>query len=218
MISFFKAPERGVYLICVLLGLIVYLMLRPASWASFAGLMVTYHLFLLYILIGSDKESSPSYNIPITIAGHLLCVALLVAGKVILPYAYREVVHSLPPVEALMFSLWAWKVIAVLQYLITYGLATYERDSLFAGEKRKYAKKTAPISVYSVTPPTPSNGVQLVTATGEDHRDWLLDRERRKAVFYAPGTSAQHDFEQWLRARGKTQYPVTQNQPSTASN
>jgi hypothetical protein len=218
LISFFKVPERGVYLICVLLGLIVHLMLRPASWASFAGLMITYHLFLLYILLGSDKESSPSYNKPITIAGHLLCVALLTAGKALLPYAYREVTHTLPPVEEVAFSLWGWKVIAVLQYLITYGLAAYERDFLFAGERKKYAKKVGLVNPLSVPALVAVNGIPLAPATGEDHRQWLEDRERRKAVLYAPGTSTQHEFEQWLRARGKTQYSVTQNQSAAASN
>jgi hypothetical protein len=219
IVGIFKSPERAVYLMSALLGMIVYLGLRPANWAWFAGLMVTYHLFLLYILFGAEKEASPSYSLPITIAGHIVCVAMLTASKILLREGATEIAKSLPLLMAALFILWAWKVLVVLQFLVTYVLATYERDFLFAGEHRvkKEKQKAAPVSVFAAPPPVPESGVPLITATGEDHNEWILDRERRKAVFYAPGTSAEHDFEQWLRVRGKTQYRATQAEQVTAT-
>jgi len=218
---FFKLPERCVYLVCVALGLIAYMMFRPAVWALDAGLMVTYHLFLLYMLSGSDQGFRRSFGIPATIASHLLCVVVLLAvSKALLASASLLFLRTLPVLTSVLFTMWAWKAIAVLQYLTAYGLATHERDFLFAGEVHKRANENASARKFADSAPAASNGAPLIPATGEDHRDWLLDREHRKAAFrafYTPGTSVQNDFEQWLRARGKTHYARVSTEASSAT-
>jgi hypothetical protein len=221
VIVFFKSPERCVYLVCVVLGLIAYIMFRPAVWAPYVGLMVTYHLFLFYILFGSVHEFRRSFGIPATIASHLLCVVVLLAlSKILMAYTSLQFLRTLPLLTSVLFMMWAWKAIAVLQYLIAYALATHERDFLFAGEVHKRALENAPPKAFAASAATTSGGAPLTPATGEDHRDWLLDRERRKAAFHAfykPGTSVQNDFEQWLRARGKTHYTPAPTDASSAT-
>ena len=220
LLRFFSAEDRGAYVICSLFGYLLFLASRPAIWAPYAALLLTYHLFLAYRVYVLKSGAARTHGLPATVAAHLGFVVLVVALRLGLVTYIRSDLQSLPKESlAAAASLGAW-VLRVVMILATYGLATLERRLFFSGEQEKKTDNPADIEsiLVEMRSKYPQDASTLIAATGSDHAEWTQYCARRKSTFYDPRKSPKEDFEQWLRARGKTQYPVTQNQPSTASN
>ena len=216
----FSSKDRGIYLVCSLAGYLVSLATKPAIWGPYAAMLVTYHLFLVSLLYLSEKKSSRSYSLPVTIAAHLGSLVLLVAVRLAVVTAILSALNSEPPETYAQGSYLGSRAVRVLMFLAIYGLVSLERKWLFAGvQEKKSADLTdwepTMVEIYSKLP---SDGASLVAATGADHIEWTEYCARRKSKFYDPRKSPAEDFEQWLRARGKTQYSLTQNQSTPVAN
>jgi hypothetical protein len=173
--------------------------------------MVSYHLFLIWLVMTSEEESGLSFNIPTTVLAHIICIFIVVAVRVIFAVALRWFIHADPALALILFAFYGTKLITIVQFLITCTITLFERDWLFSAGKRrpqvvKVETKVPPAPVATlkaiIEPPAP-----LVGATGEDHAAWVKERSSAKNAYYKPGSSPGDDFEKWLRARGKTQYP-----------
>ena len=211
MFSLFRvvsSKDRGVYLKCSLVGYVLLMALKPAIWAPYAGMLVTYHLFLFSMMYLSEKKSSRSYSLLLTIGGHLGFLAVLVAVRLGLTYAVLSFVESLPKALVGVGVRYGARTVKLLIFLATYGAVELERRWLFSGEKKSQPKDMTdwePTMVEMYTKLQPDGG-PLVAATGADHLEWTQYCARRNSKFYDPRKSPSDDFEQWLRARGKTQY------------
>jgi hypothetical protein len=215
-----SSKDRGIYLVCSLVGYLVSLATKPAIWGPYAAMLVTYHFFLVSLLYLSEKKSSRSYSLPVTIAAHLGSIVLLVAVRLAVVTAVLSALQSEPPETYAQGSYLGSRAVRVLMFLAIYGLVSLERKWLFAGvREKKLADLTdwepTMVEIYSKLP---SDGAPLVAATGTDHLEWTEYCARRKSKFYDPRKSPAEDFEQWLRARGKTQYSLTKNQSTPVAN
>jgi hypothetical protein len=205
LFSFLASKDRVAYLICSVFGLCVYLALRPAPWANYAGLLVTYHLYLAWLVMSAENTNDRSFSIPATIAYHIACVAVLIGSRMGIALLVHSMLASMSDLADAMIALVALRIILVIQILITYGLAMHEREWLFSGGRKKNVAAQKQEAQAVAPPMAVKPDVPLVQATGRDHDEWVRSRGS-KTVFYKPGTTPADDFEQWLRARGKTQY------------
>jgi hypothetical protein len=214
--------DRSVFFLCSVLGLIVSLSFRPALWAPYAGALLAFHLFLAYQLLLDDKKTQPSYNYFLIAIGHLCFVALVVVTRLGMTSALLNWLSSQPREAAYVSYRLGMRVIRIAEILVSYGLCLYERDWLFGGQAKhekslaeKEAETYAMAPVIAMAPVDP--GVPLVAATGEDHYEWIQSRTKNSSSRFPNVTSPKDDFEQWLRARGKTQYPLTQGKTETVA-
>ena len=211
----FKSKDRGIYLFCCLVGYAVSLALRPEVWGPYVGLLLTYHLFLAWLIGSANEKSQRTYGIPATIAAHLGFLAVLIAARLGIMIAFAGMVHSPTDPASPQAIYLGLRVIRILLMLVGYGVGYGEYHLLLRREKDQSAEQVAqaaprPVLVASapVTPFRP--GSPLVAATGADHYEWLQQRGQQKVLYLDPRQSPKDEFEQWLRARGKTQYPFSQ--------
>src|SRR5271165_7334901 len=78
---FFNSKDRGIYLVCCLVGFVVSLAARPEFWAPYAGVLLTYNLFLAWLVISGDEKTARSHGIPYTIAVHVAFLVLLICAR-----------------------------------------------------------------------------------------------------------------------------------------
>jgi hypothetical protein len=201
--------DRGVYAFLSLLGYLAYLAFRPAFWAPYAAMLVTYHVFLLYSLSFSDREHPRSYSWPATITGHTGLLVLLVAVRMALVSSVSSFLLSQPNESVAQEARVGARFTALVIFLTVYCLARLERNLLFSGKKIRRPDQLSALEQWVVDLPPIQPGAPLMTASGADHQEWVRFRAQGKTLFYDPGRSPRDDFEQWLRARGKTQYPIS---------
>jgi hypothetical protein len=213
LLRLFATKDRGVYLVCYLLGWVVYLAARPAFWAPQAASLVTYHLFLAFLIFGSPNGRARRYNLLATAASHLVFVALLIGLRMAVVSQYASFVHSQPAEARLPAGILAWRLLSILLFAVRYGLAVLEFKALFGAEESNLSEGRvgsesafAPAKMKPVPVPVHRGG-PLVAATGADHYEFL-QHYRNMGPYEALGQSPEAVYEKWLRARGKTQYPV----------
>jgi hypothetical protein len=195
--------------------------LPDAAWATYAYILVVYHLVLAFKVFTSDKKAGLSMPIGQAILTHLACVGLLISIAVLR--------HQIP-----LFG---------LIRLFLPGLAPFEARWLFSGEKAKVERlnddaaiqaatmHVEPAAVGAVAPaaaaPTPTNGFASVTglfshaaptgassasaapslydtSTGDDYNEFLTLMQQGKRPFRKPGISIREEYELWLTHRAKT--------------
>src|SRR5882762_4492563 len=94
---FFSAEDRGAYVVSGLAGYALFLALRPAFWAPYAAMLMTYHLFLAYRIYISDTRVARSYSLRVTIAAHAGFVLLLVGIRLAWVASIRSFLSTQPP-------------------------------------------------------------------------------------------------------------------------
>jgi hypothetical protein len=208
---FLSSGDRLIYVVCSLIGFVVMLALRPAVWGPYAATLVTYHLFLASMMYLSEKKLSRSNSLGVTIAGHLGLIALLVAVRLAIHYGVLSFLESLPRDAWRDGAYLTSRVTKLAMFFATYGIAELEKRWLFDGERKSQPEDMStlePMMVELYAKHAKHEG-PLVVATGVDHDEWVRYCARRSSKYYDPSNRPQDDFEQWLRARGKTQYSVT---------
>jgi hypothetical protein len=185
------------FLICSAIGFIVGRQLPAGDWSTYTSILLSYHLFLGWLVLTAEHEAGFSMPIVSTIITHLACVTLVVA------FAVGR--HAIP-------------FFGVIRYLIP-GLAPFERDWLFRGDSSKREdsskKEKTPAAVPATKRATkPDAAIDAVdaaaaraaivdSATGEDYEAWrnyLINRNPRSRK---PGMSIKEEYETWLIARVK---------------
>ena len=216
---FFHSKDRAIYLVCCLVGFVVSLAARPEFWAPYAGVLVTYNLFLAWLVLSGEEKTARSHGILATVAGHIAFLILLVAARFGLMTSLIHAVQSESNGLLDPTSILGMRIVRTLQVLITYGLVYCEMTMLFSGVRDKQAASPDETAVMMAPPLVPLQpGAPLEAATGADHYEWLQSRSNQKTMHYDPRKSPADDFEQWLRARGKTQYPLSQSESNAVAN
>ena len=200
----------AVFLVCSGTGYLLghYL---PEPWASYVSILVSYHLFLAYLLITAEREPGSSFPPVLSILiTHTACLALLIGLAI-----GRRYVPIL-----------AWVRIFVP------GLAPFECDWLFSAQKKKTpapankiipqpdakvpkADRTAsaaagPPSTAATSPDAPAEPAY----TFDDHDDWLRYLGQTNRPFRKPGLSVGDEFKLWHDARAQKRASASQIESS----
>jgi hypothetical protein len=165
------------FLISCGIGYVLLFYLPREHWAVFVSTIVSYHVFLAWLLITAQHETGFSFPIVTTILTHAAFMATVV-GIVI---ARRYIPF---------FSLFGMGVAA---------LAFFETKWLFAREIIK--KKTKRAKNKAAVAPT---AAPAITGTGEDYEEWLRYLAKRKSPTGIPGASFKGEYEKWLLARAQS--------------
>ena len=184
----------AVFLVCSGVGYLLghYL---PEPWASYVSILVSYHLFLAFLLITAEHE--PGFSFPpilSIVATHAACLALLIG----LAMGRRYV-----------------PILGLVRIFVP-GLAPFECEWLFsAGKKKKVAsedestsnagvKAGASASAAASTNATSSPAVSAEPAyTFDDHDAWLRYLGQTNRPFRKPGLSVGDEFKLWHEARAQ---------------
>lgn len=107
--------KTAVAIVCMLLGFFICRYLLAGPLAIYASILISYHLFLAYLVITAERETGMSLPWAQTVLTHGACLAFLIGtamGRDYIP----------------LFGL--------LRYLLP-GLAPFEAEWLFSGGRRK---------------------------------------------------------------------------------
>jgi len=170
----------------------------PQPWGPFAGMLLTYHLFLGAMVFLDDDEPSRPFSLPMTILLHLACLTLLFGLRATFVALMLKLVQAYP-LAGLGVIVYYSAFGFVLRFGGTCALSYFERDWLFRGGKRQPegVVKSKKQLAEEASDPNP-----ILTATGDDHEQWLRERalQRDMSRLRVP---PQEDFERWLRDRAK---------------
>jgi hypothetical protein len=219
LLRLFASKDRGVYAFCSLLGYLIFLGMRPAAWAASVAILVTYHLFLVYCIISAEEGRPRTYNLLVTISGHLGLVLVCVGVRYEIFDFIRDSVSSQPDLLRSTAARAGGRLLALLTVVLVYGMVSLELKLLFDGKRglmHDAPKDMEPIFV-EMSAKLRNQNEPLIAATGADHHEWVQYCQRRNAKYYNPSLSPKDDFEQWLRARGKTQFLIAQSEAALAA-
>jgi hypothetical protein len=173
-----ETMKIGVYLICSVLGFVAGFFL-PFAWYPYDSILVSYHLYLIWLVISAEHETGFSLPIVSTIFTHLACLTVVVGISYIR--------HHIP-----FFGL--------IRYLIP-AMAPFEVTWLFSGEMKK---KEAQVTTQATTQATAAAAVPAAAqATADDYELWLRYLAQPNRPTRKPGLSIKDEHEQWLNARAK---------------
>src|SRR5450631_3277672 len=191
--------ERGtmrlaVFLICSGIG---YLLGRflPGPWAAYVSILVSYHLFLAWLLITAEHEAGFSFPIVSTVVTHLACLAVLIG----LAMGQRYV-----------------PILGLVRIFVP-GLAPFECNWLFSGGRKKKDAAEAPVATQTAAAGTAAS---VATApappeleyTFEDHDEWQRYLSRPNRPFRKAGLPIGDEFKLWHAARARGRATASGNQ------
>ena len=186
------------FFLCSIAGWVVASILPPSAWNVFAGMLVTYHLFLGWLLFLDEDDPRPAFSIPVMIFSHLACLALLLGFRTAVFLLLIKLTGASP-----IAGLAAFSYMGAFGFILRFGgtcaLSYFERDWLFRKDGEKRRKEERPEELPAAAGGAPS---LIATATGADHEEWLRERSQQKDVTRL-GVSPKVDFERWLQARAK---------------
>ena len=113
--------DIAAFVVAGLLGFLSATLVPDGTWAALTSILVSYHLFLAWLVITAENRAGVSLPIFSTIATHLACLVLIV------PPAFAG--HFIP-------------FFGILRYGIA-GLAIFERGWLFTEDNVQYKKPPA---------------------------------------------------------------------------
>jgi hypothetical protein len=165
-----------------LLGFAAGRLVPPGAWAIYISILVSYHLFLGWLVMTSDRKAGVSLPVVSTIATHLAFLAL------ILPIGIAR--HYIP-------------FFGILRYCIA-GLAVFERGWLFNGEESRPRTEVEVPSAAPVIAATGEdyqewlgylerrgpNAAKFGTSLKAEYEQWMLARSQKRTGEVAKGSGA----------------------------
>jgi len=195
--------KRVGFLACSGIGYLIAHFFGDGPLTTYAAILISYHLYLAFLVVIAEKETRLSLSVGHTILTHLACLAVVIGlavGRHYIPFFW--VVRLFIP-----------------------GLAPFEVDWLFSGSAKKPAPGTELSSgvavlantsvpdVPAAVAPAPDAGVAGVRAalttslydnsTGEDYEEFLKLMKAGKRPYRKPGVTVRQEYEMWLAARSK---------------
>jgi hypothetical protein len=179
-----KPADVAAFVISSILGGIAgFLFLPNASLFSLVSGMVTYHLFLAWLVFEQDREGLLTLSAATTVLYHLACIAVV--------YAIHWIIGALSS-SFLVFLLPGRDGVVYVLGMLVPALAIFERSWLFSGKGIRRSKPTVVAADSAV-----------YTATTDDYIEWqrLLASGHRPPT--RPGITLKDQYEQWAAARAQ---------------
>ncbi len=211
-----------VFLVCSGIGYLLARYLPEGAWSAYAPMLISYHLYLAFLVLTGEHKAGFSMPLFSTILTHSAFLALLIG------LAFGR--HSVP-----FFG---------LIRIFVPALAPFESQWLFSGGKpKKEAKKDtsatevvdlpavdlpavdpaagAPVGAVSTTAASTGEAsttsvVSAVPESGysaDEHTAWIRYLSQPRRGFRKPGLSVEEEFKQWRAARAQYHAMLSQNQP-----
>jgi hypothetical protein len=179
--------------------------------AAYLSVLISYHLYLGFLVMVQEKETGFALPIAHTVVSHLACLAVVVG------IAFGR--HYIP-------------FFGIVRLFIP-ALAPFEVNWLFSGSKKKNALSSAiefhpaasiasapapelaaPLTFAAAAPvdaaaPAPSVAAaaapSFMSSTGDDYEDFLQHMKEGKRPFRKPGITVKQEYELFLAHRTKMQ-------------
>jgi hypothetical protein len=110
------------FFLASLLGFLAGTLVPEGAWATYTSILVSYHVFLAWLIVIDDQKTGVSLPIASTAMTHVACLVL------VLPLGMAR--HFIP-----FFSFFRYTIAA---------LALFERAWLFNGESKQHTHQAAP--------------------------------------------------------------------------
>jgi uncharacterized short protein YbdD (DUF466 family) len=179
----------------------------PGAWNPYASILISYHLYLAWLLLTANHKTGISLPIVYTTMTHLCCVALVVilaVGRQYVPF------------------------FAILRFFVP-ALAPFERAWLFSGGTPKKeipiddlalaaavggtaaaAKAAAAAAKAAAAKAAAAKAAAVPVVTAEDYEAWLCHLKKRNPLARKPGMTMKDEYEQWMAARFKARAAAVQ--------
>ena len=188
-----KGSDFAALFIAGLLGYLAGSLAPHGFWSILVYLLVSYHLFLAWLVLAGERDAAVSLPFVHTAFTHIACLTIVLPLGLARYYLPLLILRSHPSAEAL-----TWVAIIsfftpffrILRYAVI-GFAVFERYWLFSGDEVKQVVK--PIEAA----PSPI----LQAATADDARAWQEHLAQQKQGSRRPGSSLKAEYQQWLLAR-----------------
>ena len=170
-----QGEDFAAFLVAAGLGYVVGSMIQDPDWSVYMSIIVSYHLFLAWLVMNSSGKSALSMPLPMTLLTHAACMIVALGPAVVGD-------HRSP-----VFSLFRYSIAA---------LAIFERGWLFSGEQKKPTMDEAEgaMPALSVRPTAEDELAWLehlakrrpgMTKPGvtlrQEHEAWLRARHEKRA-------------------------------------
>lgn len=189
--------KQFAFVVCSLIGYLLAHYLPAGAWSAYAPILISYHLYLAFLVFTAEHKAGFSMPVFSTILTHSAFLALLIGlavGRSFVPFfgLIRIFIPALAPFE----SMW-----------------------LFSGGM---PQKEVPQK--SIAAPTAAASQDQSTATGaapseaeytaDEHTAWMRYLATPRRAFRKPGLSVADEFKQWQAARAQYRAILAQNQQS----
>jgi len=176
--GFLASKNGAAFIVSSLIGFVVARYLFEGAWATYAYILISYHLFLTWLVITAEHETGFSLPIFSTIITHLACLAVVIGltvGRHFIPF------------------------FGLIRYFIP-AMAPFERDWLFSGNAQKKDVKKKKVPAAAALNAIPVH-VAIAEATAEDNEAWIRYLAQPNRATRKPGVTVKDEYEQWLVAR-----------------
>jgi hypothetical protein len=179
----FLASKNGIaFVICSLIGFLAGYYLPAGAWTTFVSILVSYHLFLIWLVITAEHETGFSLPVSSTLLTHLACLALVVSfgiARNVIPFFW------------------------LIRYFIP-AIAPFECKWLFSADPHK--KKNKPAK--ALTPEAAAAAAEVAATaeavTADDYQAWLHHVANQKSAPRKPGVTVKDEYHQFMLARAKS--------------
>lgn len=165
-----------VFVICSLIGFVIGHYLLAGATAAYLSAIVSYHLYLAFLV--STAKKNAGFSIPVwqTIVTHLAFLSVVVG----LPYLRDQIPF--------------FRIVSIF----IPALAPFEAGWLFSKERENRWNEGPPES--KLAPPAEQ---LLNEATPEDHESFLKYMQQSNRKFRKPGLGIREEFAVWLADRAR---------------
>ncbi|MGA3343345.1 MAG: hypothetical protein ABSC76_00630 [Terracidiphilus sp.] len=178
------AKNAVAFVFCVLFGYIASTFLPEGAWFILAYMLITYHLFLVWLVMSADYETDLTLPIGSIALTHLICLTLVVS----LGIGLRHVPY-----------------VGLIRYVVP-ALGVFEIKWLF---RRGMKKKQVQVSAEKAAKAAATKAAAVAaSATVDDYRDWLRYLALPNRPPRQPGMTVEDEYKQWLLARAKSRLAI----------
>jgi hypothetical protein len=196
-----KGARFAGFLVCSLIGFVIGNYLLTGAAAAYASILISYHLYLAFLIVLAPRKAVIALPIGQTILTHAAFLAVVVA----LPFLR----HSIP-------------FFGIIRLFIP-ALAPFEVKWLFSGEKVP-EKPVAEIAKTIQADPKKKKGETISiedlinAASAEDHEHFLAYLRQPRRAFSSPGRSVREEYGYWLADRARRRAAQAAMTASAAAN
>ncbi|HKO19941.1 MAG TPA: hypothetical protein VJU82_13740 [Acidobacteriaceae bacterium] len=170
-----EGEDFAAFLVAAGLGYVAGSVIQDLDWSVYISIILSYHLFLAWLVMNSSGKSALSMPLPMTLVTHAACMIVALGPAVVSN-------HRSP-------------VFSVFRYGIA-ALAIFERGWLFSGDQKKASvdEAAAAIPALSVRPTVEDELAWIeylakrrpgMTKPGvtirQEHEAWLRARQEKRA-------------------------------------
>lgn len=183
-----KGMNFVVFLACSGVGFLLGHFIPDPTWATFTSILVSYHLFLGWLLLTAENDVGLANSIGHTMMAHLAALAVVIGigmGRHYVPF------------------------FGIVRYFIP-AMAPFERDWIFS------VTKSVKVFGAAVEPATTVDWSN-VEPTREDEDAWLQHLSTRHPLSVKSGMTVREEYRQFVLARAKARAAAAATAASTAS-